>query len=261
MIRVVHFLRRKTSLGFEEFTRYSLEQHGPMVAAHQTRLGMLRHVRTSRDPSAEALDDAARIARGQMELPFDGIAETWWASQRVLVDALETPAGRDALAALVKDEDRFIDLAASPLWVAIEYPQVSVLRDRPRAASKSGIVKLSFALRSPSTMDRTKAQAYWLTNHGPLVRSHAIARGMICYQQVHACERETSSELHAARGTQIDDYIGHAEAWFDRLLPRAGPEVDRAAAAAIEDEANFIDWSRSSLFTGKEAIFVDRDWL
>jgi hypothetical protein len=33
-----------------------------------------------------------------------------------------------------------------------------------------------------------------------------------------------------------------------------------AMNAAIEDEANFIDWRSSTILVGKELVFVDREW-
>lgn len=34
-----------------------------------------------------------------------------------------------------------------------------------------------------------------------------------------------------------------------------------AMDAAIEDEARFIDWNRSTILVGKELLFVDREWV
>jgi hypothetical protein len=56
----------------------------------------------------------------------------------------------------------------------------------------------------------------------------------------------------------VEPYAGHAEAWFDRGVTRSSPEARVAAKAAIEDEAKFIDFTRSNIWTGKEHVIVDR---
>ena len=261
MIKIVHFLRRHPSLSLEQFVAHSLDETGPRVAFHQSKLGMLRHVRTWRDISAQTIDDPARRARGGMEEPFDGLAETWWPSMEAATAALTSGPGQRIAAELLEDEHRFVDLANSPIWIATEHLQVGIRRDRTVARPKTGVMKLCLALRPLPRMSQQDAQTYWLTTHGPLVRSHAVARGMICYQQAHAVDSELGARLRRERGVAVDGYAGHAEAWFDRLDQRSGVEIDNAGSAALDDERNFIDWNRSNLFTGKEAVFVDRDWV
>ena len=52
--------------------------------------------------------------------------------------------------------------------------------------------------------------------------------------------------------------MGHAEVWFDRAGIQAVTEERRLAnQRAIEDEAKFIDFSRSAMWLGKEHVFVD----
>jgi hypothetical protein len=115
-------------------------------------------------------------------------------------------------------------------------------------------------LRPLAPLNEAGAQTYWLTNHGPLVRSHAPARGALAYNQVHRAPGLLTSEIAEIFGSPAGDYIGHAEAWFDRSNPRTGPEADAAKVAAITDERNFIDWSRSTFLAGKERVFIERDW-
>ena len=123
MIRLVFLLRRRDGLSLDEFhDRWRLD-HGPLVASHQTRLGILRYTQSHRldDP----LNAALAGARGGMEPPYDGVAELWWESEATLAEASSTEAGRLAGAELLADEAEFIDLPASPLWLAHEYPQVN----------------------------------------------------------------------------------------------------------------------------------------
>jgi uncharacterized protein (TIGR02118 family) len=256
VVRLVYLLRRLPGTSLEDFQRYWREEHGPLVAYHQVRLGILRYTQAHRlDTSA---NEQLAAARGGMEEPYDGVAELWWPSEEALVAAASTDTGRRAGEALLEDEGRFIDLARSPLWLAHEYPQVNPAPETVVARPASGIVKLHFPLRHPTGQSLAEAQLYWRATHGPLIRSMAPAMGMIRYQQVHRFESSVEAELRAARGTTVEAYTGHAEAWFDRLVTRGGPEAREAGARAVEDEANFIDFARSAIWLGKEHVFIDR---
>ncbi len=52
--------------------------------------------------------------------------------------------------------------------------------------------------------------------------------------------------------------ISHAEAWTDRSRLVPTPEARAANRAAIEDEARFIDFARSTMWLSKEHVLVDR---
>lgn len=260
MIRLVHLLKHRPQLPADEFDRLWRDRIGPAFAAQQVHLDMLRHVQTSRTASTEGFEAAAQADRAALVPPYSGIAETWWPSQAALQTVLAAADGRQRLARLAESLAELADPASSPLWLAHEYPQVSTSPQRIVAGVRSSIVKIHFALRPLAPLGEAEAQTYWLTNHGPLVRSHAPARGALAYNQVHRAPSPLTAELAAIFGSPAGDFIGHAEAWFDRSNPRTGPEADAAKAAAITDERNFIDWSRSSFLAGKERVFVDRDW-
>ena len=186
VIRLVFLLRRSAGLSLSEFSdRWRLD-HGPIVAGHQTTLGVLRYTQTHR--VEDSMNEAMARARGGMEEPYDGVAELWWSSEEALRDASGSDAGRRAGEALLADEAEFIDLAASPLWLAHEYPQVNPTPETIVARPASRIVKLHFPLRHPETMSMDEAQRYWRIQHGPLIRSMAPAMGMLRYQQVHRFE-------------------------------------------------------------------------
>ena len=256
MIRLVYLLRRKPELSLDEFHRVWRDEHGPLVAFHQIGLGIVRYTQSHRvdDPANEAMT----AARGGMEPPYDGVAELWWESEEALAAASATDRGQRAGAELLADEARFIDHPNSPLWLAHEYPQVNPVPETVVARPKSPVVKLHFPLRHPQTMTLEAAQTYWRTRHGPLIRSMATSMGMLRYQQVHRYESPLEAALREARGTAVEPYTGHAEAWTDRSIRRGGSEGAAAGRAAIEDEANFIDFARSAMWIGKEYVFIDR---
>ena len=256
MIRLVFALRRRPELSRAEFQDYWLNQHAPLVASFATDLKILRYVQS------HTMDDpgnlAAQQARGDMEPEYDGVAELWWASEKELTENLAEPAAQSAGAALLEDEAKFIDLPNSPLWFAYEYPQINPSPENVEARPKSGIVRVFFPLRHQTSISEEQARHYWLTHHGPIVRSHGQAAGTLCYRQVHRANSPLDRGLQEARGTQVESYLGHAEAWVDRGARVATDEARTANAAFIEDEHNFIDMPRSTIFFCKEHTIIDK---
>jgi hypothetical protein len=259
MIRLVFVLRRNLNMSRAEFQRYWREVHGPLVAKHATTLNILRYVQlhTLEDP----VNDQLAGARGTMEPPYDGVAELWWTNREALASTVGNAAGQAAAKELLEDEARFIDLPHSPLWFAYEYPQVNPTPEDLVAREHSSLVKLFFCLRHPAQLSEDQAQLYWRTNHGPLIRGVAQGMRMRRYLQVHRYEEPLEAQLRASRGTTVEPYTGHAEAWFDRadlLTIAQTPEGRNAMAIAVEDETKFIDFPRSAIWIGKERVFIDR---
>jgi len=253
MIRLVFMARRRPDMTLQQFQQYWRDEHGPLVAYHQHRLGIVRYTQTHRigDPT----DEKMAAARGGMEAPYDGVAELWFASEAALVEAGRTEGGKRAGRDLLEDEARFIDLPNSPLWLAHEYPQINPV-DEVVARPNSPVVKLHFPLRHLPDRTMADAQLYWKVQHGPLIRSLARAMGTLRYQQVHRYETPVADALCAARGIVAEPYTGHAEAWTDRSAVRATDELRAAGRAAVEDERHFIDFARSAMWLGKEHVLV-----
>jgi hypothetical protein len=259
MIRITYVLRRKPAMSITEFQDYWRTVHGPLVAKHATTLNILRYVQvhTLDDP----LNQQLAAARGKMESPYDGVAELWWTNREALAASFRSSAGQAAGRELLEDEEKFIDLPNSPPWLAYEYPQVNPLPEEFVAREHSSLVKLFFCLRHPSKLSLEQAQLYWRTSHGPTIRGVAAALRMRRYLQVHRFDDDLEQELRASRGTRVQPYTGHAEAWFDRAdLAMTGntPEGRRAMQIAVEDEANFIDFANSAIWLAKERVFIDR---
>ncbi len=260
MIRVSCLLARDPALSRAAFLERWRDEVGPLVASMQSRLDIVRYVQTHPDPDASAADRDARAARGCPEFSFDAMGDYWFASAEAVADLLSQAQSREMLRAVAKAEQRLCDPGRSVVWAGYEYPQVATGHARIVARPRTPMMKLAFILYGHDSMSETKAREYWLHDHGPLIRSHAVARGMACYQQVHRCEADVLPDLAEALGHRIGDFLGHAEAWFDRSVARAGPDVDAARNDAIADERRFIDLPRSMLFSGKEYLFIDREW-
>ena len=121
MIKLVFCLRRLSHLSREEFQRYWLDSHGPLVRKLAPALGVKRYVQVHTVTSA--FSEAMRRHRGAPE-DFDGVAELWWDSLETFARAGATKEGRDAGRQLLEDERRFIDLARSPIWFGEEHALV-----------------------------------------------------------------------------------------------------------------------------------------
>ncbi len=256
MLRLTFLLRRRPELSLTDFQDYWKTSHGPLMAGFASDLGVLRYVQAH----TIADEDHSRLPgrRGQMEAPYDGVAEVWWESKQAFLAATSSPAGRTAGKALIDDERTFIDLASSPIWANYEYPQVNPTPENLVATERSTVVKLYFPLRHRGELSFEEAQLYWRTHHGPVIRRQADGAGILRYVQVHQAELEIGAQLRAARGTEVEPYLGHAEVWFDRAGTAATPERRAASQRAYEDEANFIDFARSTMWLAKEHVFIDR---
>lgn len=257
MIRLTFLLRRKPGMSLDEFQRYWLNEHGPLLASHANHLAMQRCMQVWTLPDE---NDRFTGTRGTMESPYDGVTEIWWENMAALTDALATEAGRKAIDEIVAHERGFVDHPMSPLWFGYEYPQVNAAPETLIARERSSIVKFYYPLRHLSQLSFDDAQLYWRTQHGPVIRSQATAGRVLRYIQVHRFETPLEDAWRAARGTVTETYTGHAELWFDRSSfgPMPTDDSQRATSRAEDDERNFIDFSRSAMWFAKERVVVDR---
>jgi uncharacterized protein (TIGR02118 family) len=121
------------------------------------------------------------------------------------------------------------------------------------------MIKIVFCLRRRADFSREEFQAYWFTNHAPLVRVHAEALGIRRYVQVHSIDDAISTAIAGPRQSP-EPFDGVAELWFDSLdalIASGSSEAGRAGAAALlEDERRFIDLERSPLFLAEERVVI-----
>ena len=118
MVKLIFCLRRREDVSEEEFHRYWLEEHGPLVAGYAELFGIRRYVQVHAAHNEVA--GAIAATRGAPE-PFDGVAELWFDSTDALIAATSSDAGQEAGQRLLEDERRFIDHARSPLFLAEEH--------------------------------------------------------------------------------------------------------------------------------------------
>ena len=116
MVKLVFCCHRKPELSLEEFQRYWLESHGPLVRSLRDAIpSMKRYVQSHTVPGA--LNAAVRAGRGTDE-PFDGITEVWFDD---LPTGGSTPKSVEAGARLLQDELTFIDMSRSSVFYTVEH--------------------------------------------------------------------------------------------------------------------------------------------
>ena len=256
MLRLTFLLRRKKGMTRAEMQDYWLNVHGPLVVSHSATAKFLRYVQVH-----TTSDDHSRLPgrRGEMEEPYDGVAEVWWESRAAMLAAMQTDEGREFDRVLVEDELNFADIENSSAYYCYEYPQVNPTPENIVATERSSLVKLYFSFRHLPSLSIDEAQWYWRTHHGPIIRRQAQSSGILRYQQVHADEHSFTAAVNRSRGSKVEPYTGHAEVWMDRsAMGNAIPENRAASRRAYEDESNFIDFGRSVMFLAKEHVMVDR---
>src|SRR5215469_18745182 len=123
------------------------------------------------------------------------------------------------------------------------------------------MVKLVFAIRRRKELSEEDFHQYWLTRHGPLVRTFAEALRASRYVQSHTISEDIGLVFRKARGMK-DTYDGVAEVWWDSLevmtaLGGSAQGLD-AARALMQDEAKFIDFENSAMFITEEHEIFNR---
>jgi len=118
MIKLVFALRRHEGMTREEFQQYWRDEHAPLVKHHAGALRIRRYVQTHTRETE--LDGLVASSRGCEPVVYDGVAELWWDGIEELVGAYSSEAGQAAGAALLADEQKFIDLPRSQIWFGEE---------------------------------------------------------------------------------------------------------------------------------------------
>ncbi|MFO8011024.1 MAG: EthD domain-containing protein [Dehalococcoidia bacterium] len=117
MIKLVYCVRRRSDISREEFSRYWLEEHGPLVKQYAGAIKIRRYVQ-SHTMDTE-MNDALRLSKGTGE-PFDGIAELWWDSWEDFA-AAGSSEGLAANEILMEDEGKFVDYPRSAVFFTEEH--------------------------------------------------------------------------------------------------------------------------------------------
>jgi uncharacterized protein (TIGR02118 family) len=113
VIKLTFCLVRAAHLTPPAFRDYWQNIHGPLVASLAGELGIRRYAQLyALPPDVQA---GLRPSRGPTP-DFDGVATVWFDSLEAFAANYRRPEARAAVARVLEDEARFIDLDRSPLW-------------------------------------------------------------------------------------------------------------------------------------------------
>jgi uncharacterized protein (TIGR02118 family) len=230
--RIVFLLRRQEHLSRTEFQRYWIEKHAPLVQRHAATLGIARYqqVHTVEDTRITSVAG------------YDGVAELWLSSAP---DAASRDKRKAAAAELLEDENSFIDLPRSPIWIAEE----DELLDGP----KDGL-RVTAALVRKAGTTRDEFLHHWRTIHGPWALRHPEVWGFTSYTQLRTPPNAEATPLARERNSPLAP-DGLSEIY--RVGSTAAPEVvAQMRAEILADELNFINVDESPVFTGQVHVII-----
>ena len=123
------------------------------------------------------------------------------------------------------------------------------------------MVKFVYCVRRNPNLTPEAFRKYWIEHHGPLVKSCAEALKARRYVQSHLMDTELNFFARQPRGT-TEPYDGITEIWWDSLqdviAANSSPEGQAANLRLAQDEANFVDLSKSSVFFTEEVTIFER---
>ena len=119
------------------------------------------------------------------------------------------------------------------------------------------MITIQYGLHRKPGMSHEDFVAYWRDHHAELVRSVAGCLGIVRYVQNHGALPDVTAHMREGRGT-AEPFDGLAAISFasEEELKRTDPEAVEARRRLAEDEAEFIDFSRSVILltTAHEVI-------
>jgi uncharacterized protein (TIGR02118 family) len=119
MIKAVVLLRKLPHLSDEEFRRFWLEEHGPLVRSHARARRIRKYVQVH-PAGPEILDGIVQRRQGHA-VSCDGIAEIYWDSLDDILAAGRTPEGQRAQAEIVEHEKQFLQLPSLQFYLGREH--------------------------------------------------------------------------------------------------------------------------------------------
>lgn len=118
------------------------------------------------------------------------------------------------------------------------------------------MIKMTYVVRRRLELSEEEFHSYWWEHHGPLVASVKDVLNIKRYVQVHTIADSGRKD----RGMPAA-HDGVAELWWESVealrQPYAAEEGRRAAALLADDEAKFIDFTRSSIALAEERVVIE----
>jgi uncharacterized protein (TIGR02118 family) len=122
------------------------------------------------------------------------------------------------------------------------------------------MLKIMICMKRKPDMSREDFLRYWEEEHMQVLAKAAGPMGMRRNVHNHTISTAADDRIRQGRGAEMDDYDGVAETWFDSydalMAATATPEGREAARLLAEDEARFIDFTRSRIFFVEEKVAI-----
>jgi len=123
------------------------------------------------------------------------------------------------------------------------------------------VLKITFLMRRLPHLSREEFQTYYRKVHTRAAGPNATeVLGMRRYVQLHALPEEINDAFGASRGGE-PSFDAVAEIWLDSYEAYErdwnSEEGRKVLELLLEDERNFVDWSRSVIMMSKELVFID----
>ena len=251
MIKLLYVIERKADVSPKDFYEYWLRSHGPRVKSHAGTLNMKRYVQSHLLDIPD--NEVHRSLRGMLP-PVAGLTEVWWDSLEAYLAAVSTDAAREASADLLADEETFIDIARSSLFITQEHVIFDYGKERPLGPDAT---KVAYIVSRRDDMSVEACHKTWLEDHGPLVRNITERLpNRTKYVQSHTIAPEINAAISKKRG-MAPAFDGLTEVWVNPNITVPADINAEANKLLIADERRFVEFSRSRRFMTKEYPIFD----
>jgi hypothetical protein len=250
MLKMLVQVRRKPGMTDRSFyDRWRLE-HGALVKHQSHAMAFLAYIQTHR--TVGFASDAFAWTTPSLS---DGQAALSWPSTAAMHEALTTPEGMAASAALEIDEQAFTDTTALSAFVISD--EVEILNDSAEHSNNGPAVKLMVELRPRSETDAEQFSDLWRNSHGTVLRQSLAALGCSRILQNHP---DLSSDFDFAKDRGwLTPPDGIEEFWWaDENAMRsalASAQGAQALSALAESYATFA--SKPQTYIGEEKVIFD----
>ena len=118
MIKLIMCVCRRPDITREQFQDYWINRHAPIFVNNISDLRAKKYVQSHTVNTP--LNEEIRTFRGMLP-EYDGVAEVWFESEEDLIGAMNSPEGQKLNAALLEDEENFIDCSKCSAFIVREH--------------------------------------------------------------------------------------------------------------------------------------------
>jgi uncharacterized protein (TIGR02118 family) len=250
-MKLVYVIERRQDVPEEEFYDYWLNKHGPLVRKHAQVIRAKKYIQSHLIDMP--MNEALRSARGMLG-PVAGITEVWWDSLEDFQAAYATPEGQAAGKELSADENKFIDVTKSQVFLTEEHVIFDYTDRKPFGKDT---IKCTYLLTKRDDITQQACHETWLRDHGPFVNQFSEVSNMAKYVQSHTVHNDINASFVNGRGL-APPLDGITEVWIaDPAASKGGEEAQKAGDAMVNDEKRFVEMGKSRCFITKEHVIFD----